>query len=247
MRRQNLDEEAKMIGNYYRDIIRQYGVDCNYYKIKVPYLEQFRKTIDDNNLVLHAYGQDDSPDYSMSSDMITYMEVDSDLFQLNKYGIVPEMNVNFYFDSVDFACSLAYKMGKFKEYALRETEIHQEVPPPDQLTSETTSLTSDGDPRYALNGGLPIPFESEILSGKCQVVVGPYEVGKEYTVMATPVEHGDVDIRFPSNDSIYRSFEHVIGTKDYVESMVMATYRVDEITSFSGYVYDEDGEVSCDS
>lgn len=56
MKRQNLEEEAKMIGNYYRDIIRQYGVDCNYYKIKIPYLEQFKKTLDDNTLILHAYG-----------------------------------------------------------------------------------------------------------------------------------------------------------------------------------------------
>ena len=164
MKRQNLEEEAKMIGNYYRDIIRQYGVDCNYYKIKIPYLEQFRKTLDDNTLILHAYGQDSEPDYTISSDMITYMEVDSDLFQLNKYGIVPEMNVNFYFDSTDFACSLAYKLGQLKEYKVTETEIHQEIPSPEELTSD---LTAYPDARYALNGGLPVPFESEILSGKC--------------------------------------------------------------------------------
>ena len=237
MKRQNLEEEAKMIGNYYRDIIRQYGVDCNYYKIKVPYLEQFKKTIDDNVLILHAYGQDSEPDYTISSDMITYMEVDSDLLQLNKYGIVPEMNATFYFDSTDFACSLAYKLGQLKEYKIVERDIHQEVP---------GCLTSDPEWRYALEGGLPVPFESDILSGKCQVVIGPYEVGKEYTVMAIPVEHGDVAYRFPSNDSIYKSFEHVVDTNDYVESMVMFTYKVDEITAFSGYVYDDDGEISCD-
>jgi len=39
MKRQHLEEEAKMVGNYYRDILRQYGIDCNYYKLKVPYLE----------------------------------------------------------------------------------------------------------------------------------------------------------------------------------------------------------------
>ena len=237
MKRQNLEEEAKMIGNYYRDIIRQYGVDCNYYKIRVPYMEQFRKTIDDNVLILHAYGQDSEPDYSVSSDMITYMEVDSDLLQLNKYGIVPEMNATFYFDSTDFACSLAYKLGQLKEYKVRNTEVNQEVP---------QCLTSDESFRFAVNGGLPVEYQSDILSGKCQIVIGPYEVGKEYTVKATPVEHGDVEIRFPSNDSIYKSFEHVIGTKDYVESFLNFTYRVDEITSFSGYVYDEDGEISCD-
>lgn len=34
----NTEREQKVIGNYYRDIIRQYGVDVNYYKLKIPYM-----------------------------------------------------------------------------------------------------------------------------------------------------------------------------------------------------------------
>jgi hypothetical protein len=75
-----LEEEAKMVGNMYRDIIRQYGIDCNYYKLKIPYLEHFKNIIDDNALIMYAYGEDSKPDYSISSDMITYMEVDNDVF-----------------------------------------------------------------------------------------------------------------------------------------------------------------------
>ncbi len=51
LKRQNLEEEAKVIGNYYRDIIAQYGVDCNYYKIKIPYAEYFKPILDHNNVI----------------------------------------------------------------------------------------------------------------------------------------------------------------------------------------------------
>ena len=128
LKRQNLEEEAKLIGNMYRDIIRQYGIDCNYYKIKIPPLEQFRHIIDENTLLLNAYGEDSTPDYSISSTMLTYMEVENDIFQLNKYGVIPNMDVNFYFDSTDFACALAYKLGQLKEYPIKEQEFTIEVP-----------------------------------------------------------------------------------------------------------------------
>ena len=142
IKRQNVEEEAKIVGNYYRDILRQFGVDCNYYKIKIPYLEQFKTTIDENTLILHAYGQDNKPDYSVSSDMITFMEVENDVFQLNKYGVIPNMDVNFYFDSKDFACALAYKMGQLKEYKIKETKFSIEVP---ESVSDYVEYDADGD------------------------------------------------------------------------------------------------------
>jgi len=107
----NTEREQKIIGNYYRDIIRQYGIDVNYYKLKVPYFEQYKTVVDQNALLRHAYGYDEEPDYSVSADMISYMEVNDDLLQLDKYGIVPNTTVNFWFDREDFACCLAQKMG----------------------------------------------------------------------------------------------------------------------------------------
>lgn len=147
LKRQNLEEEAKMVGNMYRDIIRQYGIDCNYYKIKLPYLEKFKKIIDDNVLILHAYGQDSNPDYSVSSDMLTYMEVENDVFQLNKYGVIPNMDVNFYFDSKDFACALAYKLGQLKEYPIKKQYFTIEVP---EVISDFVTYDTDGDGNYVL-------------------------------------------------------------------------------------------------
>lgn len=71
----NTEREQKIIGNYYRDIIRQYGLDVNYYKLKIPYLEQFKTIIDENTVLRHAYGYEEEPDYSISAKMISYMEV----------------------------------------------------------------------------------------------------------------------------------------------------------------------------
>lgn len=46
LRRKNLDEEAKLIGNWYRDIIRSYGVDVNYYKLNTNVFGDFKGVVD---------------------------------------------------------------------------------------------------------------------------------------------------------------------------------------------------------
>lgn len=124
----NTDREQNIIGNYYRDIIRQYGVDVNYYKLKIPYMEQFKTIVDQNTVLRHAYGYEEEPDYSISAKMISYLEIQDDLLQLDKYGIIPNTTVNFWFDRQDFACCLANKMGQLKEYKVKETEFVMEVP-----------------------------------------------------------------------------------------------------------------------
>ena len=46
LRRQNLDQEARVVGNYYRDIIRSYGVDVNYYKLNTNVFGDFKGVVD---------------------------------------------------------------------------------------------------------------------------------------------------------------------------------------------------------
>jgi hypothetical protein len=46
MRRRNLDEEAKIVRNYYADYIRQYGLDVTYYKMNTSGFENFNNIID---------------------------------------------------------------------------------------------------------------------------------------------------------------------------------------------------------
>jgi len=80
LKRKNLEQEAKIVGNYYRDIIRSYGVDCTYYKLDTSRFDELKRIIDQNTVLKHAYGYDTVPDYSISADMITYMEVEQDIF-----------------------------------------------------------------------------------------------------------------------------------------------------------------------
>lgn len=241
LKRSHLEEEAKIIGGYYRDIIRQYGIDCNYYKIKVPYMEQFKKTIDENNILLHAYGEDPHPDYSLSADMITFMQVDDDVLNLNRFGNLPNMDVNFYFDTKDFACSLMSKLGRLKEYKIKEQDFVVEVP---EIISDYVEYDSDYDGiisedeihylsnevfPFGIGYGVPEFYDADILSGKFAVQIGPYEVDKEYTVMCHPYEHGDLNISFPQNDTIYQSFYHRVRNDDFIDQILFLTYKVKKI------------------
>jgi hypothetical protein len=188
------------------------------------------------------------------------------------------MDVNFYFDSTDFACALAYKLGQLKEYPIKEQEFTIEVP---KVISDYVEFDHDNDGKIILtsllcsdvemNGGfitscwvglsafdkyshnlletknyelndvylksivsekmylsddifpygigyrVPEFYESDILSGKFSFKLQPYELNKEYTIMCNPYEHGNLNIRFPSNDTIYKSFEHAIDNKDFVD------------------------------
>ena len=56
MKRKNLDEEARIIGNYYSDLIRNYGIDCIYHKLDTKVFGDFKGIIDKNTVLKHAYG-----------------------------------------------------------------------------------------------------------------------------------------------------------------------------------------------
>ena len=49
--------------NYIRDMIRAYGLDINYYKIKSPYPEEFKPILDSRMMGIHAYGEDYTPEF----------------------------------------------------------------------------------------------------------------------------------------------------------------------------------------
>lgn len=232
----NLEREQKIIGNYYRDIIRQYGIDVNYYKLKIPYMDHFKTIIDENTILRHAYGYEEELDYSISAKMISYMEVQDDLLQLGKFGIVPNTDVTFYFDSKDFACSLAEKLGQLKEYKVKETHFEIEVPEiiSDQVEYEyngqtyTYSLSDDIFP-YAIGYGVPEKFESEILTGIWGATIGPYELDTEYTIPCEILEHGDVKLEFPTNIYTASSFKRKVKNEDFVETMLFLTYKVTKV------------------
>ena len=231
LRRKGLEEESRIVGNSLRDQIRAYGVDCVYYKMNEKSYTDFKAIIDRNAILRHAYGYDINPDYTMSAHMITYAEVQQDIFQLNKFGHVPNVEVDFHFDKVDFACALATKYGQLKEYQVLKTPINAFVP----------DLSDQQAWPYELNlGGSRPQYTCSILSGWCQAMIDGYEYGKEQTIVCQPYEHTQFDVSFPVNSDLYRSLKHEIECDDYLESQINLTYKVEKADGrnlLSGYLH----------
>lgn len=239
MKRQNLEQEAQIVGNYYRDIIRSYGIDVIYNKLNTDVFENFKKNVDANMLLQQAYGYNLAPDYSCSAHMISYMEVEQDIFQLNKFGLNPNQDVTFYFDSTDFACALATKLGQYEEYKIDETEFDCEVP---ACTNEVTSLinpatgefvtsaylSSDVFP-YALGMGYAETYRCQMLSGKLSVEIPGYDLDVEYTIPCDAYEHSDFSVEFPANKHLYKSLKHRYQNDDYLQTLIFLTYKVSKL------------------
>ena len=235
IKRQNLEQEARVVGNYYRDLIRSYGIDCRYWKLNTSEFINFKGIIDENARLLRAYGCNVNPCYNCSADMITYMEVQTDILQLQKWGLNPSMDVTFYFDSMDFACWLATKCGQLKEYPIEETDIYCEVP---ECTSafvehdgEKIWLSSYEFP-YELGLGWNQFYKCDMLSGKFQAILTGYDpenLDQEYTMVCDPYEHVDFNVKFPVNKDLYRSMKHVIENDDYLETLLYLTYKIKKV------------------
>ena len=214
IKRQNLEQESKMVGNWYRDLLRSYGVDCNYYKLKLPFPEVFHTVVNRNNVVRAAYGEDPDPDYKLSAEMITYMEVENDIFQLNKFGIVPNTNVNFYFDSTDFATSLAYRLGQYMEYPITTQVIEID------FTEDEVDDFED----------LIVPFKCEILSGECSIPLKSSEIeikiGEESKLDVEILSMSEPRIDFPVNENIYKSFNYSIKAKEADDVLLFFDFKI---------------------
>ena len=252
MRRRNLEEEAKIVRNYYADYIRQYGLDVSYYKMNTEGYENFKNIIDQNTVLKRAYGYEMNPEYHPSVDMIAFAEIDSDVFNLNKYGFVPNTDITLTFDAVQFACDLAPYVGVYKEYPIESSEIICELPPFnsdvtsyfDPVTGKTVSgyVSSDTWP-YEIGLGRAETFKCGVCEGAMRCVLSGYELGKEVTVICDPYEHVDFKVEFPRNDDLYYSLKYKMQNEEYLETMLLLTYRVDKIGDvdprymLSGYVH----------
>lgn len=246
-KRQNLEEEAKVIGNYYRDLIRSYGVDCRYWKMNTSEFTDFRGVVDENVRLLRAYGCNVDPKYDCSANMITYMEVETDILNLQKWGMTPNVTTTFYFDSGDFAVQLATKCGQLKEYKIEESEVFCEVPECTKefvdYNGERTYLSATQFP-YELGLGWNQFYKCSMLSGKFKAVIPGYDpdnFDQEYTIVCDPYEHVDFNVKFPVNDDLYRSMKRTIECDDYLETLLYLTYKISKVKVGE----DEDGNDIC--
>lgn len=220
LKRKNLEEEARVLGNMYADQIRMFGIDCIYHKLNTKIFGDFKNIIDKNTKLIHAYkGYNINPDYTCSAEMITYPEIQQDIFNLQKYGIRNEAEIDFYFDSKQFACDLATKCGQLKEYPISSIDIDCEVPDVDSQTS------TDVFP-YRLGLGYKEFFMCDMLSGKLSVDIWPYEYDKQYMLVCNPYEHTDFKVSFLKNSDLYKSLEYEIFNDDYVDSLIYLSCSV---------------------
>ena len=114
IKRTQLAEEQRLMANYYQDIVRSYGIDVLYIKRDNDYA-----TSGVNSDTI--YGQQTNATYSLSTNMITYMEVDNSILAINGLGLVPTDEVTFYFAINDFAASFANNLSQYAEYPIEPT------------------------------------------------------------------------------------------------------------------------------
>ena len=237
LKRKALEEESRIIGNALRDQIRQYGVDCNYYKLNTNDFLDFKTIIDTNAILKKAYGYELNPDYTLSAQMITYADVQQDIFLLNKIGVNPNVEIDFNFDRIDFACALAPKCGRLKEYKIDQTNYICQIPDADQLSVQPyeIGISSLSHPQY----------HCDILSGSFRALISSYNYGEEQTIVCDPYEHTSFNVSFPANNDLYRSLKYKIQNDDYIETLIYLTYKVDKVmvnavssvNVLSGYVH----------
>lgn len=250
----NLKQEARIIANYYHDIIHSYGMDCTYYKMSVDLPPEFEKVIKSNNTLKQAYGYDDDPNFSLSCDLITYTEIDDDIFILDRIGKSNTPKVNFYFDITDFATKFMTKLGQFKEYKFNEVEIsgyideNAKIIFETDINSEIMSAHVKCDFLTELNGGYSISGEREIFDDGSSVakpiVTIPYNGGNS-TPTVYPIsgiatclvtEHSQPKFSIPVNEYLARSFTYNADEGD-VATAAYFKYTIDETGKYSGTVY----------
>jgi hypothetical protein len=178
IKRANLEAEAKVVGNYYLDIIKSYGIDCDYFKVDFDFPDTLNTTLS-STIYRNIYGYDASMmDYQLSAHMIAYMEVEDDIFMLNKYGVTPETTVNFYFDIKDFASKFATQLGKTDLYYIDSAIISGNVDNyAYNLSGTLTSTIASGIFAHTLNIDpvIRIASDNPALSGDYALTTGTHD------------------------------------------------------------------------
>ena len=114
IQRTQLAEEQRLMAGYYQGIIRSYGIDVLYIKRDNDYATS---GINSDTI----YGQQTNATFSLSTNMITYMEVDNSILAINGLGLVPTDEVTFYFSLNDFAAAFANNLSQYCEYPIEPT------------------------------------------------------------------------------------------------------------------------------
>lgn len=205
LRQNALEQERKIMENYFNDFINNYGVDVTYYRNDIKFPDQIDLTPSLTGLENLIYGESSNMSYYLSGGMVIYLEVENDIFEMNKYGTYPNENINIYFTINDFNTRFASQLGKKKSFYDNVTfsgivsgpNVVIDVPfVGDDILSGTLSATvtsatgttsiSAFDVSFDTTSGYKIPINPYISKTKYYTVSGgEYMAGSNGTVTMT--------------------------------------------------------------
>ena len=180
----------------------------------------------------------------MSVHMITYADVQTDIFQLNKYGHIPNAEIDFNFDKIDFACALATKYGQLKEYQVEDTPTYCKVPLSTDISSFPFYIGAqpyEGDlsafPQDACHYTPLLEYHCEMLTGWFRTALDEQCFdGKQHTIPCEPYEHTDFNVTFPANEDLYRSLKYEIQNDSFLSGHVHGSLLFFDIDMVGKYV-----------
>ena len=116
LRKGSLEQERKIFENYFKDLIYNYGVDTIYFRHNTQYPEKLDTTPKMDGLEDLIYGENSNMEYYLSGEMVVYIEIENDIFELTKYGLQPNENITLYFTVNDFNTKFATELGSKREF-----------------------------------------------------------------------------------------------------------------------------------
>lgn len=97
LKRKNLKHEAFLQKNYFREIINHYGIDVNYFRLKMEWYASPSGVYSN-----YTYGENTTSVYEVSAPMVVFMKVDDDSPILRRFGIETTVNAEIYMMRQDF-------------------------------------------------------------------------------------------------------------------------------------------------
>ena len=104
--RSQLVPEQEVFGNYYREIISQFGIDTEYYRHDDRAFAPVSSDVYD-----YTYGDDTTRSYFFTAPLVIYMEANSDSVNLNRFGIETDGDMVCYIVRDDFTECFRDKLG----------------------------------------------------------------------------------------------------------------------------------------
>lgn len=121
LRTRSLDQEQALYANYYKDLIENYGIEATYFRHETKFPNSLDLTASGLGVENLIYGENTDPNYYLSGDMDIYIEVENDVFEMDKYGITPNENITIYFSVGDFNSRYASRLGGQRLFSTTQT------------------------------------------------------------------------------------------------------------------------------